>query len=76
MGVVATAVPYVVLVLESHQVDTLAERLLAEARVAGDALPWDQGAALDATCRRLGTDLVVRLTVIAPDGQVLGESSR
>ena len=72
----ATALPYVVFVLESHQVDTLAERLLAEARIAGDALPWEQGAALDAACRRLATDLFVRLTVIAPDGRVLGESTR
>jgi len=76
VGVLATAVPYVVFTLEAHQVDTLAERLQAEARVAADALPWDEGAALDAACRRIAADLFVRLTVIAPDGRVLGESTR
>src|SRR5205085_718679 len=76
VGVLATAVPYVVFTLEAHQVDTLAERLQAEARVAADALPWAQGAELDAACRRLAADLFVRLTVIAPDGLVLGESTR
>ncbi len=76
MGVLATAVPYVVFTLEAHQVDTLAERLLAEARIAGDTLPWEQGPDLDAVCRRLAADLDIRLTVIDPNGHVVGESTR
>ncbi len=76
VGVLATALPYVAFTLQRHQVDTLAERLLAESRIAGDALPWDQGAALDAACERLAADLQIRLTVIAADGRVLGESTR
>jgi len=61
--------------LERHQVDTLAERLLAEARAVGEALPWTSGVGLDAAATRLADDLGVRVTVIAPDGKVLGESS-
>jgi two-component system phosphate regulon sensor histidine kinase PhoR len=68
--------PYVVVTLDRHQVDTLAERLLAEARVVGETLPWLAGAELDERCKRLAADLGVRLTVIAHDGRVLGESTR
>src|SRR5213080_4641466 len=71
-----SAIPYVALTLERHQIETLGERLLAEARLAGEALPWTAGAELDAACARLAADLGVRLTVIAADGRVLGESAR
>src|SRR5439155_723987 len=71
-----SAIPYVALTLERHQIETLGERLLAEARLAGEALPWTAGAELDAACARLAADLGVRLTVIAADGRVLGESTR
>jgi len=76
LGAVLTAVPYVALTVERHQVQTLAERLFAEARVAGEALPWSSGEELDAACARLAADLGARITVIAPNGLVLGESSR
>ncbi|HLY37969.1 MAG TPA: ATP-binding protein [Candidatus Binatia bacterium] len=76
VGALLIAIPYVAVTVERHQVDTLAERLLAEARVAAEALPWTSGAALDAACARLGLDLGIRLTVIGPDGRVLGESTR
>jgi len=76
VGALLIAIPYVAVTVERHQVDTLAERLLAEARVAAEALPWASGTALDAACARLGNDLGIRLTVIAPDGHVLGESTR
>src|SRR5439155_1400585 len=49
---------------------------LAEARLAGEALPWTAGPPLDAACTQLAADLGVRLTVIAADGRVLGESTR
>ncbi len=71
-----TAIPYVAVTVERHQIETLGERLLAEARLAGEALPWTAGAPLDAACRQLAADLGVRLTVIAADGRVLGESAR
>jgi two-component system phosphate regulon sensor histidine kinase PhoR len=76
VGALLIAIPVVAVVVERHQVDTLAERLLAEARVVGEALPWQAGAALDAACARMAGDLGVRITVIAPDGRVLGESTR
>ena len=75
-GVLVTAVPYVSVTLERHEIDTLAGRLLAEVRVVGEALPWTAGDALDAACGRLAADLGVRLTVIGADGRVLGESTR
>jgi two-component system, OmpR family, phosphate regulon sensor histidine kinase PhoR len=68
--------PFVALVLERGQTNTLAERLLGEARVAGSTLPWTAGAALDGLCARVADELGVRLTVIASDGRVLGESGR
>jgi len=76
LGALLTAVPYFAWTVERHQVETLAERLFAEARLAGEALPWSSGEALDAACARLGADLGTRITVIAPDGRVLGESTR
>jgi two-component system phosphate regulon sensor histidine kinase PhoR len=75
-GALLTAVPYLGFTLERHQIDTLAERLLAEARMAGEALPWTAGPVLDAAAAQLGEDLGVRLTVIGADGRVLGESTR
>jgi two-component system, OmpR family, phosphate regulon sensor histidine kinase PhoR len=72
----AAAVPYVSLTLERDQIDTLARRLTAEARVAGDLLPWARDASLDDACARLSTTLEVRVTVLAADGAVLCESSR
>src|SRR5438477_6781222 len=71
----ATAIPYVAVTVERHQIETLGERLLAEARVAGEALPWTAGAPLDAACAQLAAELGVRLTVIAADGRVRGESA-
>ncbi len=70
------AAPLVSLSLQRHQIDTVAARLFGEAHLAADALPWTVGAALDAECTRLAADLGVRLTVIARDGRVLGESTR
>ncbi|TMA36521.1 MAG: hypothetical protein E6J83_16970, partial [Deltaproteobacteria bacterium] len=65
LGALLTAVPYIALTVERHQVETLAERLFAEARLAGETLPWSSGEELDAACARLAADLGVRVTVIA-----------
>ncbi len=70
------AVPYIAFTVERHQVETLAERLLAEARQVGVALPVTEGAPLDEASRRIEALLGARVTVIAPDGRVLGESTR
>ena len=70
------AVPYVAVTLERHQIATLGDRLLAEARALSEALPSTAGPGLDAVCEKFEHDLGVRITVIAPDGRVLGESTR
>jgi len=74
--VIVVALPYALVTVERQQVAVVSERLLAEARGFADALPWTAGAALDAECRRLGRALAVRVTVIGPDGTVLGESEK
>src|SRR5262245_66668135 len=61
-GVLVLAVPYIGVTVEQHQVETLAERLLAEAREAGEALPWIAGVGLDEACARLATTLDARVT--------------
>jgi two-component system phosphate regulon sensor histidine kinase PhoR len=68
--------PYASLTLEQRQTDALAERLLAEARSAGAALPWTTGPALEAECTRLATELGVRLTLVGGDGRLLCDSKR
>ena len=68
LGALSAAVPYLAVTLERHEIETLGERLLAEARGAGKTLPWTMGGPLDAACARLAGDLGVRLTVIAEDG--------
>ncbi len=62
-------------VVERLYVDTVSETLLGQARLAGDLLPWDQrGAVLDRRCAAIAAELGSRLTVIADDGTVLGDS--
>jgi two-component system phosphate regulon sensor histidine kinase PhoR len=75
-GVLVAAIPYIEVSLERHQIETLQERLLAEARAVGEILPWGSGPSLDAACARLAATLGARVTVIAADGRVLGESTR
>jgi two-component system phosphate regulon sensor histidine kinase PhoR len=69
-------VPYLSVTLERSEAEGLTARLRAEARLAGEALPWTGGPELDVACARLARDLDVRITVISPDGTVLGESER
>jgi two-component system phosphate regulon sensor histidine kinase PhoR len=66
------------LVRDAH-VDDLEAKLTAEARLVGDALAtspaWDEpGGDLDATAQRYADLLDARVTLIAADGTVLGES--
>jgi two-component system, OmpR family, phosphate regulon sensor histidine kinase PhoR len=55
---------------------TLSSRMDQEAHLLGRVLPFDlEGAPLDTLCRQLARDLGSRITVIAMDGRVLGDSS-
>ena len=76
LGTLVTAVPWLVAMLDQEQIETLVARLEGDARHAGTVLPWDGGPMLDAVCAALGDQLAARVTVIAPDGTVLGESSQ
>ncbi len=76
MGVLAVAIPYVSSTLATHQTATLSARLQAESRLVGQIIPWTRGPELADACARLSTDLNVRVTLMAGDGEVLCESSR
>jgi len=75
LGALVTAIPWLVATLDHDQIRALEARLAGEARHAGTVLPWDRGPALDAVATALADQLAARVTVIAPDGTVLGESS-
>jgi two-component system phosphate regulon sensor histidine kinase PhoR len=74
-GSLLIAVPWLVWTLERDQIATLTGRLAGEAHEAGLVLPWTAGADLDRACAALAARLNARITVIAPDGTVLGEST-
>jgi hypothetical protein len=76
LGALIAAIPWLVATLDHDQIHALEARLAGEARHAGTVLPWDQGPTLDAVAFALADQLGARVTVIAPDGTVLGESSR
>ena len=62
-------------VVERLYLDTLAETVMRQAHVVGALLPWDMsGAPLDQRCAEVSTSVGARVTVIAPDGTVLGDS--
>jgi two-component system phosphate regulon sensor histidine kinase PhoR len=62
--------------LHKRQIAAISERMAQESRFVARILPFDQeGASLDEACRQLETDLGTRITVISPDGKVLGDSA-
>lgn len=62
-------------IIKDFYISSISERMADEARIVGRLLPRGlQGKVLDDICRELASDLQVRLTVIAPDGKVLGDS--
>ena len=62
--------------LHDRQITAISERMGQEARFLARVLPYgEQGPSLDALCRQLANDLGTRITVIAPDGRVLGDSA-
>jgi two-component system phosphate regulon sensor histidine kinase PhoR len=61
--------------IRDFHTDALSKRMAEEARVVTRLVPAGvEGPALDAICRDLDRDLGVRITVIALDGKVLGDS--
>ena len=74
-GTLLVAVPWLVWTLDQDQIATLVARLDGETRETAAVLPWATGAELDRAAAALADRLGARLTVIAPDGVVLGEST-
>src|SRR5262245_3101034 len=75
-GSLLAALPWLVWTLDRDQVTTLITRLNGEALEASSVLPWTRGPDLDGACAAMATRLDARITVIGPDGTVLGESSQ
>jgi two-component system phosphate regulon sensor histidine kinase PhoR len=76
LAVVALAVPGIA---TQHEIDVLGARLASEAALAGD-LSRDMfvradADALDLLAKRIASDAAVRVTFVATDGTVLGESA-
>jgi two-component system phosphate regulon sensor histidine kinase PhoR len=62
-------------VVEDFYVDTLSENVLRQARLASELLPWGlSGPPMDQRCAAIGAEIGARVTVIAADGTVLGDS--
>ena len=62
--------------LRRLQIAAIGERMAQEARFIARVLPLNQeGSALDELSRELAKDLRTRITVIAADGRVLGDSA-
>jgi two-component system, OmpR family, phosphate regulon sensor histidine kinase PhoR len=77
VAVVASLYAYTDRVVADLYLDTLVQNGLAQARLLGTILPWDEhGPALDARCARLAAEINARITIIAADGSVLGDSAR
>jgi two-component system phosphate regulon sensor histidine kinase PhoR len=70
---------YLINSTENHQLDVLRSQLENEARITAEAslpgfLGQDKQANLDTLAKTLGRDIETRVTIIAPDGTVLGDS--
>jgi two-component system phosphate regulon sensor histidine kinase PhoR len=62
--------------LRNFYIDSLSARMEQEAHLLARVVPFDlTGVTLDAVCRQLAGELGSRITVIAPDGRVLGDSA-
>jgi two-component system phosphate regulon sensor histidine kinase PhoR len=75
LGVVAAAVPGIA---TQHEIDVLGTRLASEAMLTGDLsrdlLVRAEVDALDLLAKRVGSSASVRVTFVATDGTVVGES--
>src|SRR6185503_10410306 len=64
------------ILLRKHQIALVSDRMEQEAHLLGRVLPFDaESVSLDAFCRELARELGSRITVIALDGRVLGDSA-
>ncbi len=62
-------------VVEDLYVNTLSDTVLRQARLAANLLPWGvRGAAMDERCAAVASQIAARVTGIADDGVVLGDS--
>jgi two-component system phosphate regulon sensor histidine kinase PhoR len=62
-------------VVERFHLATLADGVLREAHLVGALLPWDErGPALDRRCAALAAEVGARISVVAADGTVIGDS--
>jgi two-component system phosphate regulon sensor histidine kinase PhoR len=74
-AVAASLYAYSDAVVERFYLGTLADGVLREAHLVGALLPWDErGAVLDRRCATLAAEVGARITVIAADGIVIGDS--
>ncbi|MGH7829571.1 MAG: histidine kinase dimerization/phospho-acceptor domain-containing protein, partial [Candidatus Binatia bacterium] len=66
---------YAAAAVRDFTISSLAQKMAREANLVGRLLPSDrEGEELDQLCRELARELKVRITVIRPDGKVLGDS--
>jgi two-component system phosphate regulon sensor histidine kinase PhoR len=64
------------LLLGHFYIRSLSTRMQQEAHLLARMVPFDEaGAALDSLCRQLSGELGARITIIATDGRVLGDSA-
>jgi two-component system phosphate regulon sensor histidine kinase PhoR len=62
-------------IVKNFYISSLSGKMVQEAKVVSRLLPAElEGEVLDKICRELARDLGVRLTVVALDGRVLGDS--
>jgi two-component system, OmpR family, phosphate regulon sensor histidine kinase PhoR len=62
-------------VVERFYLATMADGVLREAHLVGALLPWDErGPVLDRRCSALAAEVGARISVIAADGTVIGDS--
>ncbi len=60
--------------VRNSRVNSLRDSLAVQAELIGRQVPFTGPARLDRLCRRFREDVGARVTVIAPDGRVLGDS--
>ncbi len=65
---------YITNAVRENYIDNLKENLSVQATLISNNIPFQSSSSLDALCRRLKEASGARVTVIAPDGRVMGDS--
>jgi two-component system phosphate regulon sensor histidine kinase PhoR len=60
--------------IREHYIDTLKQDLIAQASLVADQISFHAAHSLDDACRTIKEKTGARVTIIAPDGRVLGDS--